>query len=92
MTEELVSLTAREAVARLMKKDISPLDLLDAAERRILAVEAHINALPTLCFDRARRQAKRLQKGWALDAERESGWLAGLPIAIKDLPNSFSTE
>ena len=35
MTEELVSLTAREAVARLIKKDISPLDLLDAAERRI---------------------------------------------------------
>jgi amidase len=85
MTEELISLTAREAVARLIKKDISPLDLLDAAERRIAAVEAHINALPTLCFDRARGQAKRLQKGWAPDAERESGWLAGLPIAIKDL-------
>ena len=85
MTEELIRLSAREAVERLKRKEISPLDLLDAAERRIAAVEPHINALPTLCLDRARGQAKRLREGRACDAEREAGWLAGLPVAIKDL-------
>ncbi len=81
MTEELIRLSAREAVERLKSKEISPLDLLDAAERRIAAVEPHINALPTLCLDRARGQAKRLAEGRARDAEREAGWLAGLPVA-----------
>jgi amidase len=85
MTEDLIRLSAREAVARLVKKDVSPLELLDAAERRIAAVEPHINALPTLCFERARAHARRLQAGRGREAAREAGWLGGLPVAIKDL-------
>lgn len=54
MHEELICLAAVEAVVRLRRGDISPLDLIDAAERRIAEVEPAINALPTLCFDRAR--------------------------------------
>ncbi|MCH8154700.1 MAG: hypothetical protein IH786_05460 [Proteobacteria bacterium] len=61
MTEELIRLSAREAVARLKSKEIPPLDLLDAAERRIAAVEPHIDALPTLCLDGARGHAERLR-------------------------------
>ena len=85
MTEELIRLSACEAVARLKSKEISPRDLLDAAERRIAAVEPHINALPTLCFDRARGHAERLAEGQGREAAQEPGWLAGLPVAIKDL-------
>jgi amidase len=34
--------------------EVTPLDLLDALEKRIAEVDGKVNALPTLCFDRAR--------------------------------------
>jgi len=83
--EELFRLTATEAVSRLKRGDITPLDLIDAAERRIAEVEPAINALPTLCLDRAREHARRLMRGEGRDAEEEPGWLSGLPVAVKDL-------
>ena len=85
MSEELIRLTATEAAARLKSREISPLDLIDAAERRIAAVEPAVNALPTLCLDRARAHAKRLMAGQGREAEVEPGWLGGLPVSIKDL-------
>lgn len=85
MTSDLIRLTAREAVRRLGKGELSPLDLIDAAERRIAACEPAINALPTLCLDRARDHAKRLMRGEGREAEGEPGWLGGLPVAIKDV-------
>ena len=85
MTEELCRLTAVEAVARLKKREITPLDLIEASARRIAEVEPAVNALPTLCLDRARDHARRLMAGKGREAEGEAGWLAGLPVSIKDL-------
>ena len=45
--DELCRLTATEAVLRLKRREITPLDLIDAAARRIAEVEPAINALPT---------------------------------------------
>src|SRR5215475_1318968 len=83
--DELCRLTATEAVDRLKRREITPLDLIDAAARRIAAVEPAINALPTLCIERARAHAEKLMRGEGREAEAEPGWLAGLPVAIKDL-------
>ncbi|HEY7578148.1 MAG TPA: amidase family protein, partial [Acetobacteraceae bacterium] len=85
MSEELIRLTATEAVSRLRRREISPLELIDAAAARIAAVEPAVNALPTLCLDRARDHARRLMNGAGREAEDEAGWLGGLPVAIKDL-------
>lgn len=85
MSDELIRLTAREAVRRLSNGDITPLDLIDAAEKRIAACEPAINALPTLCLDRARDHARQLMQGKRREATGEPGWLAGLPLAIKDV-------
>jgi len=85
MSEELIHLTATEAAAKLAGGEITPLDLVDAAAARIAAVEPAINALPTLCLDRARDHAKRLMRGEDREAANEPGWLGGLPVAIKDL-------
>ncbi|MGE0223143.1 MAG: amidase [Acetobacteraceae bacterium] len=85
MSDDLIRLTATEAVARLTRREISPLDLIDAAESRIAAVEPAVNALPTLCLDRARDHARALMAGRRREAEDEPGWLAGLPVSIKDL-------
>ncbi len=82
---ELVRLSATEAVALLKAGKVSPLELIDAAEARIAAVEPAVNALPTLCLDRARDHARALMAGQRREAEGEPGWLGGLPVAIKDL-------
>lgn len=75
----LCRLTAVEAVALLERREVSPLELIDAALTRIAAAEPKINAMPTLCPDRARARAAQL------DRSGEAVWLAGLPVAIKDL-------
>ncbi len=85
MSDDLIRMTATEAVARLKRREISPLDLIEAAEKRIRAVEPAVNALPTLCIDRARDHARQLMNGQRREAEGEAGWLAGLPVSIKDL-------
>ncbi len=82
---ELWKMTAVEAVARLKKKEITPLDLVEASARRTGEVEPAVNAMPTLCLDRARDHAKALMAGKRREAEGEAGWLGGLPVSIKDL-------
>src|ERR1700736_1475023 len=77
----LVRETACAVVGKLKTGDVTPLDLLDVLEKRIAEVDGKVNALPTLCFDRARTHAKALMKKPA----GERGLLAGLPLPIKDL-------
>ena len=77
----LVRETACAIVGKLKSGEVTPLDLLDVLEKRIAEVDGKVNALPTLCFDRARTHATALMKKPA----SERGLLAGLPIPIKDL-------
>lgn len=78
---ELTALTAREAVGLLRAGEVSPVEMVDAAAERIAAVDGDVNALPTLCLDQARDQAKSL----VTPENPGPGWLAGLPIVVKDL-------
>ncbi|NGX94696.1 MAG: amidase [Candidatus Afipia apatlaquensis] len=80
-SEELVRATACDIVERLRKNEITPHDLLDALETRIRNVDGEVNALPILCFDRARDHADKLMK----KPVAERGLLAGMPVPIKDL-------
>jgi amidase len=77
----LVRETACAVVDKLKIGEVTPLDLLDVLEKRIAEVDGKVNALPILCFDRARDHAKVLMKKPA----GERGVLAGLPVPIKDL-------
>jgi len=79
----LIDLTAREAVALLRAKKVSPAELVEASAGRIAEVEPAVNALPILCLDRAREQAKAIAGTGARTGD--PNWLAGLPITIKDL-------
>ncbi len=54
---ELIAMTATEVVGLLRGGDVSNLELLDALEHRIGAVDGAVGALPTLCLDRARDHA-----------------------------------
>jgi amidase len=79
--DELFVSDATALVRRLRSGEVTPHDLLDALEARIAAVDPAINALPTLCFARARAHADRLTRM----PPGERGPLAGLPVPIKDL-------
>jgi amidase len=79
----LVRETACAIVDKLKAGEVTPLDLLDVLEKRIAEIDDKVNALPILCFDRARKHARALMEKPA--AAR--GWLAGLPVPIKDLTN-----
>ncbi len=77
----LIELSALDVVARLRSGEVTPLDCLDALENRIALVNHDVNALVTLCFDRARANATALMN----KPVGERGILAGLPLPIKDL-------
>ncbi|OYU49261.1 MAG: amidase [Rhizobiales bacterium PAR1] len=80
-SDSLISKTAIETIDLLSRGEITPLDCLDALEARISAVDKAVNALPTLCMDRAREAARAVMA----KPKSERGLLQGLPIAIKDL-------
>ncbi len=73
---ELIASSARDIVERLRKKEITPFDLIDAAVARIEVVDGAVNAVPTLCVERARECA---------GSHTEQSLLCGLPILVKDL-------
>jgi len=77
----LVRTTACAIVDKLNSGEVTPLDLLEVLEKRIAEVDGEVNALPTLCFDRARAHARTLMK----KPLGERGLLAGMPVPIKDL-------
>ena len=77
----LIRATACAVVDKLNAGEVTPLDLLDVLEQRIAEVDGQVNALPTLCFDRARSRARALMQ----KPPGERGLLAGLPLPIKDL-------
>ena len=77
MTGDLVSLSARAVRDLLKDRQVTPLELLEALETRIAEVNGPVNALPTLCFERARARAR--------EQDFSTLPLAGIPIVIKDL-------
>lgn len=79
--DDLIAMNATDVVRLLRREEIRPHDLLDALESRIAEVDPAVNALPTLCFDRARAAADALMQR----PVEERGVLAGLPVPIKDL-------
>ncbi|MCX7324653.1 MAG: amidase, partial [Hyphomicrobiales bacterium] len=56
----LIDRSATDLVGLLKLGAITPHDLLDALQARIGEVDGPVNALPTLCFDRARKAANEL--------------------------------
>ena len=77
---ELVAMSATKVVSWLKQGKISSLELLEVLLERIHAVDPAVNALPTLCMDRARENARKQDDGMTGET-----LLCGLPVVIKDL-------
>jgi amidase len=76
MSGELWRFSAVEMAKLLRERAVTPLEVLDSLAARIDAANPSVNALPTLCLDRARQAA--LRDGLSTTV------LGGLPIPIKD--------
>ena len=80
---ELIKMTAQQAVEALKTTQVKPEELINAAIVRIRETDRSINALPTLAEERARQHAAILERTSSNNSKR--GYLHGLPIAVKDL-------
>ncbi len=78
----LWSLTIAEASARILRGELSPVDLVDAFLDRIAAVDDKIHTYIHVAADRARAEAR--QAADAIASGRWHGPLHGLPFGVKD--------
>src|SRR5262245_20000723 len=83
---DLSFMPAHELARRVHRKELSPVEVVEASVRRIEAVNPKLNAFVCLraeqALDEARDQAGRLARG------DDPGPLAGLPFGVKDLEDA----
>lgn len=73
------------ALRRLIgRKEISPVELLEACIDRIERINPFVNAVTATCFDRARTEARAAEQA-VVDGTAPLGLLHGLPLGVKDL-------
>ena len=75
--DSLWKLNAKKLIELLHKKEISPLEILDANINRIHAVNPDINAVVTLCKERAEHNIST--------AQGEDTILKNIPVLVKDV-------
>ena len=83
MTDDLCFAPATELSPLIRRRELSPVELIDAVLARIEACEPRINAFATLTAERARDAAKRAEA--RLMQGDAGGALFGVPVTIKDL-------
>jgi len=99
MTAALCDLSAREQARRVRAGEVTAVEILESTLARIAQVEGrtpsieplpadpqdgrHIHAYITLTAERARQQAEAVDR--SVRAGRETGPLAGVPVAVKDI-------
>ncbi|MFD4630170.1 amidase [Streptomyces sp. NPDC058284] len=76
-------LTLTAAAQQIRARRLSPVELVDSVLERIEQSEPVLNAYVTVTAERARRSARRAEDDAA--ADRFTGPLHGIPVALKDL-------
>lgn len=82
-SDQFAYMSAAELALRVRRREVSPVEVLEAAIARIEARNQSLNALVYLGFEDARKAAKEAEL--ALTRGAALGPLHGIPIAIKDL-------
>lgn len=83
MSDDLSFTSALELKERILKKDVSPVEVTESAIRRLHAVEPAINSFVTPTEDIALEAARAAEQ--AVMKDDEPGLLHGLPVSVKDL-------
>lgn len=80
---DLTGLSAAETALLVRRRSVSPVEVVEAAIRRIEARNPSLNAFVHLGFDDARQAARQAEQ--AVMTGAALGPLHGVPVAIKDL-------
>ncbi|MEK6709115.1 MAG: amidase [Nitrospinota bacterium] len=83
MPDDLCYAPVHELAQRINKKEISPLDVVEASLRRIEEVNPKVLGFIHVTADQARKEAKRA--GEEIAAGRSKGPLHGIPFGVKDI-------
>ena len=83
MSEELCYTPGVELAARIRRRDLSPVEVVEAFLERIEARNGELNAYVTVLGEEAREAARGAER--AVGSGGPSGPLHGVPVAIKDL-------
>lgn len=83
LSDELAYLPATDLAARIRRRELSPVEVVEAFLSRIEHRNPSLNAFVFLAFDEARQRAKEAER--ALLNGAELGPLHGVPTAMKDL-------
>ena len=79
---DLTFLSIEQAARLLRRREISPVELVDACLERIESLDASINAFITLTAESARRRARAAERELRRGGARSP--LHGIPICLKD--------
>jgi len=82
--DEQAYMTATELAVCIRRRELSPVEVVEAAIERIETTNERLNAFVYFGFDDARRAAREAERA-LLDAPEQVGLLHGVPTAIKDL-------
>ncbi len=82
-SDDLAYMSASEMALRIRRRDLSPVEAVEAAITRIEKRNPSLNAFIFKGFDDARKEAKKAEK--AVMSGDSLGVLHGVPTAIKDL-------
>ena len=86
MSEDLIWTSAYELAELYRRREVSPVEVVDAALERLHAVNGKVNAFVTVTADRAREEAQAAEKRLLVDADLPP--LFGVPITVKDLTDT----
>lgn len=80
--EDLTAFSLAEAAGKILRREVTSLELTDACLARIAIYNPKVDAFITVLQERARAQAMQLDA--ELSAGKRRGPLHGIPIALKD--------
>src|SRR4026207_809037 len=86
MSDELCLLPATELRARIVRKDVSPVEITRAVLARAERMQPELNCFITLCGDQAMAEAKKAER--EVVAGGRLGLLHGIPYTVKDIVNT----
>src|SRR6516162_240121 len=86
MSDDLCFLSAVELRGRIIRKEVSPVEVTRAVLARAEALQPELNCFITLCGDEAMAQARAAE--YQLMAGEPLGLLHGIPLTVKDIVNT----
>jgi len=86
LSQDLCFLSATELRARIIRKEISPVEITRAALARAEQLQPELNCFITLCTEQALAQAQVAER--QVMTGEPLGLLHGIPLTIKDIVNT----